>query len=471
MNRQFDLVIRRATVVTSADMVACDVGIKDGRIAALGLALDRGQREIDASAMLLLPGGVDIHCHVDQRSSSGLTTADDFHSASVSAACGGTTTLVPFAAQHRGMSASAVVREYHARAGGRALVDYGFHLIVSDPRPEVLAEELPALAAGGIASLKVYMTYDALALDDGQMLQVLDLAARLGLPVMVHAENRAVVAWQTDRLLRAGLTAPKHHPRARPALAEREATHRAIALAELTGASLLVVHVSTADALDEIRRARDRGVDVHAETCPQYLRFTAADLDLPGFEGARLIFSPPPREAADQQALWRGLADGSIEVFSSDHAPYRYDDPQGKKVHGEQASFDWVPNGVPGLETRMPLLFSEGVLQGRIDLHRFVELTATAPARLCGLYPRKGTIAVGGDADLAIWDPRREVVIRHEKLHDRMDYTPYEGMTVRGWPVVTVARGEVVWSGGQTHGEPGRGRFVPRDRSSDPRPG
>ena len=457
-----DLVVRGGTVVTAQGRRTADVAVRDGVIVDIGEAVGEGREVLDATGRLVLPGGVDAHCHIDQVSSTGLLTADDFFSGGVSAACGGTTTLIPFAAQHRGQSLRAVVRDYAARAAARAFVDYGFHLIVSDPTPTVLEEEIPALVREGFPSLKVFLTYDALRLTDRQVLELLHVARREGAITLFHAEHHEGIAWRTAQLVAEGKVAPKWHAHARPEAVEREATARACVLAELTGARILVVHVSAEGPLDEIRRARARGVDVLAETCPQYLAFTRDDLDRPGFEGAKWMFSPPPRDAAAQAALWAGLADGAIDVFSSDHAPYRYDDPEGKRAHGDAAPFPKIPNGVPGLEVRLPLLFSEGVQRGRLSLERFVALTAEVPARTYGLYPRKGTLAVGSDADLALWDPARRVTVTQALLHDRMDYTPYEGMPLTGWPVTTVSRGEVVWHEGTVRGAPGRGRLLRR---------
>jgi dihydropyrimidinase len=294
-------------------------------------------------------------------------------------------------------------------------------------------------------------------------LDVLDLARREGALTMIHAENAECIAWLTERLTRVGRTAPKYHAQARPALAEREATHRAITLSELVDVPMLIVHVSGAEAIGQIRDAQSRGLRILAETCPQYLFLTADDLDLDGFEGAKHICSPPPRDAESQKHVWTGLANDTFQIFSSDHAAFRYDDPHGKKVGGEDASFEHVPNGIPGLETRMPLLFSEGVVAGRISLNRFVRLTATNPARLYGLYPRKGTIAVGSDADIAIWDPDRKVTIRNEDLHHAVDYTPYEGRQVTGWPQIVLSRGEIVVEDGTLLAVPGRGQFLPCD--------
>ena len=456
----YDLVIRGGTVATAADTVACDLGIRDGRVVALAEGLGPGADEIDATGKLVLPGGVDSHCHIDQPSSMGATTADDFRSGSISAACGGTTCIIPFAAQHRGQSLRAVVEDYHARARGKAVIDYAFHLIVSDPTEQVLGQELPALIADGYTSFKIYMTYDALKLDDRQILDVLAAARREGAMVMVHAENHDVIAWLTERLIGAGRSAPQFHAVAHAAQAEREATHRAITLAEIVDLPILIVHVSARAAMEEIRAAKARGLRLYAETCPQYLFLTAADLDREGFEGAKYVCSPPPRDAANQEYVWRGLEGGVFDVFSSDHAPYRYDDPEGKQMHGKGAPFNRIANGVPGLEIRMPMLFSAGVGTGRIGLNRFVDLCCTRPAKLYGLYPRKGSIAVGGDADIAIWDPELKVTISQDMLHDNLDYTPYEGRVVTGWPVTTLSRGAVVWDDGAVLGEPGRGQFL-----------
>lgn len=468
--QDFELVIRNGTVVTAAETIRCDVGIQAGRITALAESLPKGREEIDATGLQVLPGGVDSHCHLDQPVGGGARMADDFESGTRSALCGGTTTVIPFAAQAKGQSLRDAVEDYHRRAGGRACIDYAFHMIVTDPTPTVLREELPALIAEGCSSFKIYMTYDDLKLNDREILEVLAVARREGAMAMVHAENSDCVAWLTDLLEAAGDTAPRYHAEARPPVVEREATHRAISLAELVDVPVLVVHVSGQEAIEQIRWAQGRGLRVYAETCPQYLFLTAEDLDLDGFEGAKHICSPPPRDEASQAAVWTGIENGTFQVFSSDHAPFRYEDPEGKKVLGESASFSHVPNGVPGLETRLPLLYSAGVNGGRIDLNRFVALAATNAARIYGLYPRKGTVAVGSDADLALWDPEREATIRNADLHHAVDYTPYEGMTVRGWPVLTLARGRVVWRDGEVLAQPGSGEFLRCERPTPARP-
>ncbi|WP_417770493.1 dihydropyrimidinase [Stappia sp.] len=457
---QFDLVIRGGRIATASDVFDADIGILDGRIVALGQALSKGLREVDARGKLVLPGGVDAHCHFDQPSADGSRMADDFDSGPRSAAFGGTTTVIPFACQQKGQSLRAAVEDYHARAKGKSVIDYAFHLIVTDPTAQVIGQELPALIREGYSSFKIYTTYDDLKLDDRQILEVLALARREGALTMIHAENSDIISWLTEALEQDGKTAPRFHSAARPAVAEREATHRAISLAEIVDVPMLVVHVSGGEAMEQIAAARARGLRVFGETCPQYLFLTADDLDLRGFEGAKHICSPPPRDRASQESVWHGLANGTFQVFSSDHAPFRYDDTTGKKLRGENASFMHVPNGIPGVETRLPLLFSEGVGKGRISLQQFVALTSTNPARLYGLYPRKGTIAVGADADLVVWDSTREVTIQNEDLHHNVDYTPYEGYEVTGWPQIVFSGGNVVVENGELIAKAGDGKFL-----------
>ena len=457
---EYDLVIRNGAVATAADTSACDIGIKDGVVAMLGKNLGPGARDIDASGHLILPGGIDSHCHIEQRSSSGVVCADDFYSATVSAAFGGTTTVIPFAAQHRGQSLRQVVEEYHAAAAPKAIVDYAFHLIISDPSEQILGQELPALIRDGYTSFKVYMTYDLLALDDRQMLDILSVARREGALVMVHAENHEMIKWLTGRLLERGLGAPRYHAVSHARLAEGEATNRAVALSQLLDVPILLVHVSAGEAIEVIRNAQTSGLRIYSETCPQYLFLTADDLAKPGVEGAKFCCSPPPRDRAAQQAVWTGLRNGTFQVFSSDHAPYRFD-ASGKLPHGDKTTFKEIANGVPGIELRLPLLFSEGVGQGRLDLNAFVALTATNHAKLYGLYPKKGTIAVGSDADIAIWDPERETVITAGILHDNVGYTPYEGRRLRGWPVTVLSRGRIVIEDGRLVAPRGSGQFLP----------
>jgi dihydropyrimidinase len=465
----FDLVIRNGTVATAADTVSCDIGIKDGVVVMLGKRLAAGSREIDATGRLVLPGGIDSHCHIEQRSSAGVVCADDFYSATVAAAFGGTTTVIPFAAQHRGQSLRQVVEEYHEAARPKAVIDYAFHLIISDPTEQVLGQELPALIRDGYTSFKVYMTYDRLALDDRQMLDVLAVARREGAFVMVHAENHEMIKWLTSRLLERGLGAPRYHAVSHARLAEGEATNRAVALSQLLDVPILLVHVSAGEAIEVIRNAQTKGLKIHGETCPQYLFLTADDLARPGVEGAKFCCSPPPRDRAAQEAVWTGLRNGTFQVFSSDHAPYRFD-ASGKLPKGDNTTFKDIANGVPGIELRLPLLFSEGVGQGRLDLNAFVALTSTNHAKLYGLHPKKGTIAVGSDADLAIWEPERETTVSAGILHDNVGYTPYEGRRLRGWPVTVLSRGRTVVDDGNLLAARGSGAFLPCALSEVARP-
>jgi dihydropyrimidinase len=462
---ELDLVVRNARVATAADVFQCDIGVREGTIVALADRLGSARREIDAAGRWVLPGGVDGHCHLDQPMPAGMKMADDFASGTRSAACGGTTTVIPFAAQAKGESLLAAVEDYHRRAAGKAMIDYAFHLIVTDPTERVLKHELPRLIEDGYTSFKIYMTYDDLKLNDRQILEVLALARREGAMVMIHAENTDCIAWLTEQLLAAGHTAPKFHAHSRPMLVEREATHRAIALAELVDLPILIVHVSGREAVEQIRWAQGRGLKIYAETCPQYLFLTAEHLGADGYEGAKCVCSPPPRDKANQQAIWQALANGAFHVVSSDHAPFNYEDPSGKKLGGREVAFPYVPNGIPGLETRLPLLFSAGVMGGRLSINEFVALTATNAAKLYGLYPRKGTIAVGSDADLVIWNDALKLTIENRMLHHAVDYTPYEGVDVSAWPEVTLSRGDVVWARPEVRADSGRGRFLRCERS------
>lgn len=461
MTKEFELIIRNADVATASDRFMCDIGISKGKIAAIGLELGTAIGTIDASGLLVLPGGIDAHCHLDQPMPDGLHMADDFASGTRSAACGGTTTVIPFAAQTKGGSLQVAVDDYHGRASGKAAIDYAFHLIVADPTPNVLQRELPRLIQEGYTSFKIYMTYDDLKLNDHEILKVLDVARTHDALVMIHAENSDCITWLTERLNAQGHTAPKFHATSRPMAVEREATHRAITFSELAGVPILIVHVSGREAIEQIRWAHGRGLRIYAETCPQYLFLTEQDLDAAGYHGAKCVCSPPPRDKQNQQAVWNGLAHNVFSIFSSDHAPFRYDDPEGKKLRGKEQPFQYIPNGLPGLETRLPLLFSGGVVAGHIDIHQFVALTATNPAKIYGLYPRKGSIVVGADADIALWDTKRQVVIDNKLLHHNVDYTPYQGIEVQGWPILTLSRGKVVSREFSFVGDAGSGEFLP----------
>jgi dihydropyrimidinase len=465
----FDLVIRGGTIATATDTMKADLGIRGQTIAAIGEGLDRGKKEIDARGKLVLPGGVDSHSHIEQLSASGLMNADTFESATTAAAYGGTTTVISFAAQHVGMSLKTVVDEYHQYAERGAVVDYAFHMILADPREEVLEKEVPPLVKAGHASLKVFMTYDRLKVDDEQLLNVLQSARDNHAMVCVHAENHGMISWMGKRLVKHGYTAPKFHAISHPRLCEPEAFTRLIACAALVDQPIMIFHVSTREGTEVIRKARGEGLKIFAETCPQYLFMTKHDLDKPGLEGGKWMFSPPARDADDQEALWQALALGDLQVISSDHAPYAFD-KSGKLMGGKKSTFKQIPNGMPGLEARLPVVFDEMVSNGRFDVSKFVEWTSTNPAKIYGLYPKKGTLAIGSDADIAIWDPKKSVTFSDKTVKDRAGYTPWKGRTVKGWPTTVLLRGDVLVADDKLKAKPGSGQFLARKagKAADP---
>ena len=437
---ELDLVIANGTVATAADVFKADIGVKDGKIVQLGGEMTNAARIIDATGRYVLPGGIDSHVHIDQPSGPGVIMADDFDSATRAAAFGGNTMVMPFCLQEKGQSLTQAFRDYSDRAQA-AHIDVGYHMIVTDPTPQVLGQELPALIAAGHKSVKVFMTYEAMRMDDAGILATMDVARKNGAKVLVHCENEDAIAFLVARATEANNLAPRAHASTRPVAVEREATHRALSLAEVVGVPIVIVHVSNGAALDEISRARSRGAAITAETCPQYLVLTADDLDRTNWEGAKYVCSPPPRDTVEQENCWRGLELGQFDLYSSDHCPFRFEGEDGKRTPAGQRSFRHIPNGIPGIETRLPILFSRGFLAGRIDLPRFVAVTATNHAKAYGMYPQKGTIAIGSDADITIWNPEIRRTIRHADLHDNCDYTPYEGIDITGWPETVILRG------------------------------
>jgi len=414
----YDLIIRGGRVATTTDVFEADVALSGETIAAIGKGLPAAKREIDARGKLVLPGGVDSHAHIEQLSAAGIMNADTFESATVSAAFGGTTTVIPFAAQHVGMKLPQVVEDYHALAKKGAVIDYAFHMIIADATRETVEEHIPALVKQGHASIKIFMTYDRLKVDDEPLLDILLAARQSGAMLCAHAENHGIIAWMVKRLLARGYTMPKYHAVSHARVSEAEAFTRLIGMAALIDQPIMIFHVSTAEGAKVIRDSRGQGLKVFAETCPQYLFLTAGDLDKPGSEGAKWMCSPPPRTHADQEALWQALSLGDLQTISSDHAPYRYDET-GKLRAGPNPNFKQIANGLPGLELRLPLLFDAMVSKGRLGLEKFVELTATAPAKIYNLHPRKGSIAIGADADIAIWDPNRETTSGRDDARSR----------------------------------------------------
>ncbi|KAI1180925.1 hypothetical protein F4777DRAFT_179019 [Nemania sp. FL0916] len=480
MDDEVDLIITNGVVVTAADIAPFDIAVKDGKVALLcpsgSLAGVRAKRLIDAEGGYVTPGGVDCHVHLQEPSMFGKgSSADTYETGTRSAIAGGTTTIVAFAPQQKHMdSVLTALHNTHALAKGNSYCDYGFHLLVANPCEKALSEFEQLASVEGVTSLKIYMTYEALQLRDDQILSVLLAARRNHILTMIHAENGDVLAWLTAQLEAAQLFAPKYHGHSHAPMLEAEATNRAIALSSLVADTpILIVHVSEPVAAARIRAAQTQGQPVFAETCPQYLFLTREDLDKPGFEGAKCVCAPPPRDVADTLEIWRGLRNGTFAVLSSDHCPFRFDDAViGKKTCVSDefplGRFRHIPNGLPGIETRLLLAFSAG----KIELTKFVEVTSTNAAKLYGLYPRKGAILPGiSDADLVIWYPEGrlgEFALINEMLHHNVDYTPYEGRPLHNWPRYTILRGNVVWDrdGEGIVGDKSYGQFLKRDECS-----
>ncbi len=450
-----DCVIKNGTIVTAERVIKTDIGIQGEKIAAIepGLA---GDQIIDASGQYVFPGFIDPHVHL-LMALGDLVSSDDFTTGTIAAACGGTTTIIDFTENCRGDDLLEGVQQRRAQADGSVAVDYSLHLTLADATEKTLTQ-LPLLAKEGYASAKLYTTYEGLRLQDGEILHLLAATRDCGILPMIHTENNDAIAYLTDRLLHQGKTAPKYHPMSRPPLVEAEAAHRVTILAKLVDAPLYIAHLTCRETLETVQAARQRGQQVYAETCPQYLLLSQGDYDQPGFEGAKFVLSPPLRDRSNWAVLWSALANGELQVVSTDHCPWYYET---QKTLGRD-SFAKIPNGAPGIETRVPLLFSEGVGTGRLSLQRFVEVCATAPAKLFGLYPRKGTIAVGSDADLVIYDPDKEVTLSYKTLHQRVDYCPYEGYVVHGYPRIVLLRGQAIVQDGHFVGHVGQGQFIPR---------
>lgn len=457
----YDTVIANGLVVTAEATTQADVAINGETIAAIGESLaGQAAHIIDATGCYVLPGFIDPHVHLSLPIGGGLVSSDDFTSGTVAAACGGTTTVIDFTTQARGVPLSQAIEQRRAQADGRVAIDYGLHVTVLDAQAQTL-RELARLAAEGYPSLKLYMTYAGLVVGDDVMLPILEVAGGCGALTMVHAENHSLVAYLTQRLLAAGQTGPLAHALSRPSWVEGEATGRAIALARAAQAPLYVVHVSCVDALLPIARARAEGQAVYAETCPHYLLLGEEEYNRPGFDGAKYVMTPPLRSQSNWPYLWDALQRGTIDVVGTDHCPWMYD---GHKTRGRER-FDLIPGGIAGVETRGPLMLSEGVVRKRLSPERVAAVLAANPARLFGLYPRKGVLAVGSDADIVVFDPRQSRTLHNADLHQHVDYTVYEGWEVQGRPVMTMSRGRIVARGGQFVGDIGRGRFIARQSS------
>lgn len=452
--------IRGGTVVTASETTVTDVLIQDEKVVAIGVDLSaEPDKVIDATNRYVMPGGVDPHTHFDLPF-GGSFCSDDFETGTRAAAFGGTTTVVDFALQGTGEGLRPGLDLWHAKAQ-KACTDYGFHMIVKDVNDQVL-KEMDELEREGVTSFKLFMAYPGVfMLDDSSIFRAMQRAADSGVLIMIHAENGGPIDVLVKQYVAEGKTDPINHGLTRPASMEGEAVHRAFKLAELAGTPAYIVHLSSRDALNAVREARDRGLPAFAETCPQYLYLSEDDMARPDFEGSKFVCSPPLRPKDHQEELWAGLRQDDLQIVSTDHAPFNF---KSQKELG-RGDFSKIPNGLPSVEDRFTLIF-QGVHAGRIGLNRFVELVATAPAKMFGLYPRKGTISPGSDADIVVFDPDHERVISAETHHMNVDYSCFEGMTVRGLPEVVLQRGSVLVEDGEFHGKPGQGKFQPRSRIS-----
>jgi dihydropyrimidinase len=451
---EFDLVIRNGTLINPDTVYQADVGVDGGRIAAIGEALT-GRQEIDAAGMLVTPGAVDVHVHLQMPAGDDLVSSDDFYTGTQAAACGGTTTIIDFVEAEADQTLMAALAARRSEADGRVVVDYGLHMTLAAADIAKL-EEVPAVAQAGCASFKLYQAYAGFQLDDGASMQALEAIRDVGGLALVHAENGDVIRTLVARHRTQGEHEPRWHPRSHPALMEAEAAGRAIDLATLVGAPLYVVHVSCAEVVERVAAARARGLPIYGETCPQYLLLSDDLYEQPGLEGALPVCSPPLRSEADQARLWQALARDELQTVGTDHCPFTRAD----KARGLD-DFSRIPGGLPAIEARFALLHAFGVRPRRISLNRWVDLCCTTPARLFGLR-QKGAIAVGYDADLVVFDPQRRVNLSEETLHENVDWTPFEGIEVTGWPAITISRGVVVVQDGEFCGRAGHGRFIAR---------
>jgi len=451
------VLIRNGRIVTAVDDYHGDIFIDGETVSTIGKTLDiEADQVIDASGKLVIPGGIDPHTHMELPF-GGTESSDDFETGTRAAAHGGTTTIIDFAVQTKGESMIAGVDKWHAKAEGKTAIDYGFHLITTDFEDRH-TEEMFTLMDEGITSFKLFMAYPGVFLaDDATIFRAMTAAGQRGGLICMHAENGIVIDEIVKRALAEGRTAPKYHALTRPTIAEAEGVHRAIAIAEMAESPVYIVHLSCNDALNQVREARDRGIPAFAETCPQYL-FLSIDDYGDDFEGAKYVMTPPLRERHNHAELWKGLKMDDLQVVSTDHCPFCMKE---QKELGRD-SFAAIPNGAPGVENRVPLIYNGGVHENRISLNRFVEITSTAAAKMFGLFPKKGTIAVGSDADIVIFDPNRSQTLSVETHHMNVDYNAYEGRTIQGVVETVLSRGKVVIDQGEYVGTKGDGRFLKR---------
>jgi dihydropyrimidinase len=458
-------IIKNGRIVTAVDDYNADILIEDGQVAMIAKSITAdADKIVDAKGRLVIPGGIDPHTHMELPF-GGTSASDTFETGTRAAAHGGTTTIIDFAVQYKGQSLREAVDVWHKKADGQTAIDYGFHLICTD-LPDNRLPEMKNLIDDGVSSFKLFMAYPGVFLvDDGTIFKAMQVAGANGGLICMHAENGVVIDVIVKQALAAGKTAPKYHALTRPTKAEAEGVHRAIALAEIAETSVYIVHLSNSDALDEVTRARDIGVNAYAETCPQYLFLDYSVYEQPGFEGAKYVMTPPIREKWNQDKLWRGLKFNDLQVVSTDHCPFCMKEQKELGLN----DFTKIPNGGPGVEPRMSLIYNGGVAEGRISLNRFVEITSTNSAKIFGLFPKKGTIAVGSDADIVIFDPDEEMTIGVKTQHMNVDYSCYEGKKVRGVTKSVFSRGELIIDEGKYVGKKGQGQFLKRGQAFSPR--
>lgn len=454
--KTFDTVIKNGTIVTASDCFKGDIGILKGKIDVIGTDLDKySDKVIDAEGKYIFPGGIDPHTHMDMPF-GGTFSSDDFKTGTKAAACGGTTMIIDFAVQPKGKTLNETAKIWREKSDNKACIDYGIHMVITDMNEDIM-NEIPEIIKEGYSSFKLFMTYDGMMVKDDTLMKSLIKVSENGGLTCVHAENYYIIKHLTEKLLKEGKTDPKYHALSRPDLCEGEAASRAIKIAQLCKTPLYIVHNSCEASVSEISRARENGYPIMGETCPQYLLLSYENYEEPNFNGSKYVMSPPLRDKKNWPYLWKSLKDNTVQVVATDHCPFFIDQ---KKMGID--NFTKIPNGAPGVELRMPLMYHFGVVEGRLSLQRFVEVTSTNVAKIFGMYPQKGTIAVGSDADLVVFDPNKEINITKSILNENVDYTPYEGFKIKGYPVITLSRGQVVAENGKFVGEEGAGKFIKR---------
>lgn len=454
---KYDFIIKNGTIVTASDTFKADIAIKNEKIVEIGENIQEteGNRTYDANGMYLIPGGIDAHTHLDMPF-GGTFSSDDFYTGTKAAAIGGTTSIVDFAVQPQGKTLHETIDIWRDKADKKAVIDYGIHIGVTQLNKNV-KEEIPQVISEGYSSFKVFMVYDNMRVDDFALIEVLKTASESGGLIGVHAENYYAIKYLVEKLISEEKIEPRYHAISRPYVCEEEATNRAIKMAQISNSPLHVVHVSCEESAKAIKEAREKGLPVMGETCPQYLMLDDSRYDEPEFNGSKYVMSPPLRNKKNNEVLWKMINDGVLQTIATDHCPFFM-----KQKEMGKDDFTKIPNGAPGIELRMPLMYSEGVEKGRISLNKYVEITSTNSAKIFGMYPKKGTIAVGSDADIVVLDPNKKVKVTKDILHENVDYTPYEGFEIKGYPVATFSRGDLIAENGNFVGEEGRGEFIKR---------